>query len=108
MLRKCLYALMDRGVEREALKRRWRWQQTQQNKEVNCLGWPLRTSEARRGSLSAWLSKGDSRVPDSALLPFGGPTLLSLLSDVGCVCPLNAAAPAWPIPGNNLKEAPLT
>ncbi|XP_039174513.1 OTU domain-containing protein 7B [Crotalus tigris] len=33
MLRKCLYALMDRGVEREALKRRWRWQQTQQNKE---------------------------------------------------------------------------
>uniref|UniRef100_A0A2D4IC01 OTU domain-containing protein 7B n=2 Tax=Micrurus TaxID=8634 RepID=A0A2D4IC01_MICLE len=33
MLRKCLYTLMDRGVEREALKRRWRWQQTQQNKE---------------------------------------------------------------------------
>lgn len=25
---------MDKGVEREALKRRWRWQQTQQNKEV--------------------------------------------------------------------------
>ncbi|KAM9309299.1 OTU domain-containing protein 7B [Pholidichthys leucotaenia] len=33
MLRKSLYALMDHGVEREALKRRWRWQQTQQNKE---------------------------------------------------------------------------
>ncbi|XP_013910932.1 PREDICTED: OTU domain-containing protein 7B [Thamnophis sirtalis] len=33
MLRKSLYALMDRGAEREALKRRWRWQQTQQNKE---------------------------------------------------------------------------
>ncbi|XP_034280852.1 OTU domain-containing protein 7B [Pantherophis guttatus] len=33
MLRKCLYTLMDRGTEREALKRRWRWQQTQQNKE---------------------------------------------------------------------------
>ncbi|XP_037308730.2 OTU domain-containing protein 7B isoform X1 [Pungitius pungitius] len=33
MLRKSLYALMDRGLEREALKRRWRWQQTQQNKE---------------------------------------------------------------------------
>lgn len=34
MLRKSLYALMDHGLEREALKRRWRWQQTQQNKEV--------------------------------------------------------------------------
>ncbi|KAM9798124.1 OTU domain-containing protein 7B [Neosynchiropus ocellatus] len=33
MLRKSLYALMDNGMEREALKRRWRWQQTQQNKE---------------------------------------------------------------------------
>ncbi|XP_028326782.1 OTU domain-containing protein 7B [Gouania willdenowi] len=33
MLRKSLYALMDHGPEREALKRRWRWQQTQQNKE---------------------------------------------------------------------------
>lgn len=35
MLRKSLYTLMDKGVEREALKRRWRWQQTQQNKEVS-------------------------------------------------------------------------
>lgn len=34
MLRKSLYTLMDKGVEREALRRRWRWQQTQQNKEV--------------------------------------------------------------------------
>lgn len=34
MLRKSLYALMDHGLEREALKRRWRWQQTLQNKEV--------------------------------------------------------------------------
>ncbi|KAG5856573.1 hypothetical protein ANANG_G00009360 [Anguilla anguilla] len=33
MLRKSLYALMDHGQEREALRRRWRWQQTQQNKE---------------------------------------------------------------------------
>ncbi|CAM5124043.1 unnamed protein product [Natator depressus] len=33
MLRKSLYTLMDKGVEREALQRRWRWQQTQQNKE---------------------------------------------------------------------------
>uniref|UniRef100_A0A3P9M7W9 ubiquitinyl hydrolase 1 n=1 Tax=Oryzias latipes TaxID=8090 RepID=A0A3P9M7W9_ORYLA len=33
MLRKSLYALMDHGSEREALRRRWRWQQTQQNKE---------------------------------------------------------------------------
>ncbi|XP_056300264.1 OTU domain-containing protein 7B isoform X2 [Pseudoliparis swirei] len=33
MLRKSLYALMDRGPEREALRRRWRWQQTLQNKE---------------------------------------------------------------------------
>uniref|UniRef100_A0A673A871 ubiquitinyl hydrolase 1 n=1 Tax=Sphaeramia orbicularis TaxID=375764 RepID=A0A673A871_9TELE len=33
MLRKSLYALMDHGMEREALRRRWRWQQTQQNKE---------------------------------------------------------------------------
>lgn len=35
MLRKSLYVLMDRGMEKEALKRRWRWQQTQQNKEVS-------------------------------------------------------------------------
>uniref|UniRef100_A0A8C4RGQ9 ubiquitinyl hydrolase 1 n=1 Tax=Erpetoichthys calabaricus TaxID=27687 RepID=A0A8C4RGQ9_ERPCA len=33
MLRKSLYTLMDKGTEKEALKRRWRWQQTQQNKE---------------------------------------------------------------------------
>ncbi|MBN3289452.1 OTU7A protein, partial [Polypterus senegalus] len=33
MLRKSLYAMMKSGTEREALKRRWRWQQTQQNKE---------------------------------------------------------------------------
>ncbi|NXX78093.1 OTU7B protein, partial [Urocolius indicus] len=33
VLRKSLYTLMDKGQEREALKRRWRWQQTQQNKE---------------------------------------------------------------------------
>ncbi|KAG8509216.1 OTU domain-containing protein 7B [Galemys pyrenaicus] len=33
VLRKALYALMEKGVEKEALKRRWRWQQTQQNKE---------------------------------------------------------------------------
>ncbi|NXG43764.1 OTU7B protein, partial [Psilopogon haemacephalus] len=33
MLRKALHTLMDRGAEREALRRRWRWQQTQQNKE---------------------------------------------------------------------------
>ncbi|XP_076868707.1 OTU domain-containing protein 7B isoform X2 [Brachyhypopomus gauderio] len=33
MLRKSLYALMDHGQEREALRRRWRWQQTMQNKE---------------------------------------------------------------------------
>ncbi|KAJ8398385.1 hypothetical protein AAFF_G00426400 [Aldrovandia affinis] len=33
MLRKSLYALIDHGQEREALRRRWRWQQTQQNKE---------------------------------------------------------------------------
>ncbi|CAN9514157.1 unnamed protein product [Ophioblennius macclurei] len=33
MLRKSLYALMDHGPERDALRRRWRWQQTQQNKE---------------------------------------------------------------------------
>ncbi|NXI44584.1 OTU7B protein, partial [Galbula dea] len=33
MLRKSLHTLMDKGLEREALRRRWRWQQTQQNKE---------------------------------------------------------------------------
>ncbi|XP_034030138.1 OTU domain-containing protein 7B isoform X2 [Thalassophryne amazonica] len=37
MLRKSLYALMDHGFERDALKRRWRWQQTQQNKESGLL-----------------------------------------------------------------------
>uniref|UniRef100_A0A674KH35 ubiquitinyl hydrolase 1 n=1 Tax=Terrapene triunguis TaxID=2587831 RepID=A0A674KH35_9SAUR len=34
VLRKALYTMMRSGAEREALKRRWRWQQTQQNKEV--------------------------------------------------------------------------
>ncbi|XP_064820347.1 OTU domain-containing protein 7A-like, partial [Oncorhynchus masou masou] len=33
VLRKSLYGMMKSGAEREALKRRWRWQQTQQNKE---------------------------------------------------------------------------
>ncbi|XP_061678120.1 OTU domain-containing protein 7A isoform X2 [Syngnathoides biaculeatus] len=33
MLRKSLYTMMKNGTERDALKRRWRWQQTQQNKE---------------------------------------------------------------------------
>ncbi|KAL7980323.1 hypothetical protein Chor_014652 [Crotalus horridus] len=33
VLRKALYAMMRSGAEREALKRRWRWQQTHQNKE---------------------------------------------------------------------------
>uniref|UniRef100_A0A3B3HEB7 ubiquitinyl hydrolase 1 n=1 Tax=Oryzias latipes TaxID=8090 RepID=A0A3B3HEB7_ORYLA len=33
MLRKSLYTMMKSGTERDALKRRWRWQQTQQNKE---------------------------------------------------------------------------
>uniref|UniRef100_A0A3Q3RVU7 ubiquitinyl hydrolase 1 n=1 Tax=Mastacembelus armatus TaxID=205130 RepID=A0A3Q3RVU7_9TELE len=33
MLRKSLYTMMKSGAERDALKRRWRWQQTQQNKE---------------------------------------------------------------------------
>uniref|UniRef100_UPI003AB015AF OTU domain-containing protein 7A-like n=1 Tax=Centroberyx gerrardi TaxID=166262 RepID=UPI003AB015AF len=33
VLRKSLFAMMKSGAEREALKRRWRWQQTQQNKE---------------------------------------------------------------------------
>uniref|UniRef100_A0A3Q0QX98 ubiquitinyl hydrolase 1 n=1 Tax=Amphilophus citrinellus TaxID=61819 RepID=A0A3Q0QX98_AMPCI len=33
MLRKSLYSMMKSGAERDALKRRWRWQQTQQNKE---------------------------------------------------------------------------
>uniref|UniRef100_UPI00398F1D5F OTU domain-containing protein 7A n=1 Tax=Pristiophorus japonicus TaxID=55135 RepID=UPI00398F1D5F len=33
MLRKALYTMMKKGTERDALKRRWKWQQTQQNKE---------------------------------------------------------------------------
>ncbi|OCT87009.1 OTU domain-containing protein 7A [Xenopus laevis] len=33
VLRKALYTMMRNGAERDALKRRWRWQQTQQNKE---------------------------------------------------------------------------
>uniref|UniRef100_A0A3Q1HTB0 ubiquitinyl hydrolase 1 n=1 Tax=Anabas testudineus TaxID=64144 RepID=A0A3Q1HTB0_ANATE len=33
MLRKSLYTMMKSGAEKDALKRRWRWQQTQQNKE---------------------------------------------------------------------------
>lgn len=45
MLRKSLYTLMDKGVEREALKRRWRWQQTQQNKEVGTARGPRSRGE---------------------------------------------------------------
>ncbi|XP_058150805.1 OTU domain-containing protein 7A [Dasypus novemcinctus] len=37
VLRKALYSMMRTGAEREALKRRWRWQQTQQNKESGLL-----------------------------------------------------------------------
>uniref|UniRef100_A0A669CME2 ubiquitinyl hydrolase 1 n=1 Tax=Oreochromis niloticus TaxID=8128 RepID=A0A669CME2_ORENI len=37
MLRKSLYTMMKSGAERDALKRRWRWQQTQQNKESGLL-----------------------------------------------------------------------
>nr|XP_019608742.1 PREDICTED: OTU domain-containing protein 7A [Rhinolophus sinicus] len=37
VLRKALYTMMRTGAEREALKRRWRWQQTQQNKESGLL-----------------------------------------------------------------------
>ncbi|XP_055982282.1 OTU domain-containing protein 7B isoform X2 [Sorex fumeus] len=33
ILRKALHSLMEKGSEKEALRRRWRWQQTQQNKE---------------------------------------------------------------------------
>lgn len=33
ILRKALHSLMEKGLEKEALRRRWRWQQTQQNKE---------------------------------------------------------------------------
>lgn len=52
MLRKSLYALMDHGLEREALKRRWRWQQTQQNKEVRHRGctFPIFITDCMRGS----------------------------------------------------------
>lgn len=46
VLRKALYALMDKGAEKEALKRRWRWQQTQQNKEVRKLGWEHLVSQS--------------------------------------------------------------
>ncbi|XP_018595220.1 OTU domain-containing protein 7B isoform X2 [Scleropages formosus] len=36
-LRKSLHAQMDHGLKREALRRRWRWQQTQQNRELGLL-----------------------------------------------------------------------
>lgn len=49
MLRKALYALMEKGAEKEALKRRWRWQQTQQNKEVRELGWEHLVSQSYPG-----------------------------------------------------------
>ncbi|NXK27000.1 OTU7B protein, partial [Arenaria interpres] len=54
MLRKSLYTLMDKGLEREALKRRWRWQQTQQNKEVG-------TSEGGGGKVSVKSPRGSGR-----------------------------------------------
>lgn len=61
MLRKSLYTLMDKGVEREALRRRWRWQQTQQNKEVGAnsmlictLFLPRGTSREKKKSCVFW------------------------------------------------------
>lgn len=61
MLRKSLYTLMDKGVEREALRRRWRWQQTQQNKEVGAnsmlictLFLPRGTSREKKKILCVW------------------------------------------------------
>lgn len=51
VLRKALYTMMRTGAEREALKRRWRWQQTQQNKEVGtrwCVQGPRPTPSAAR------------------------------------------------------------
>uniref|UniRef100_A0A8C6BJS6 ubiquitinyl hydrolase 1 n=1 Tax=Monodon monoceros TaxID=40151 RepID=A0A8C6BJS6_MONMO len=55
VLRKALYTMMRTGAEREALKRRWRWQQTQQNKEVGTCrrgraGTTPRMAKARAGS----------------------------------------------------------
>lgn len=51
MLRKSLYTMMKSGAERDALKRRWRWQQTQQNKEV--------------GTVFAWTHHTCQFAPDS-------------------------------------------
>lgn len=61
MLRKALYALMEKGAEKEALKRRWRWQQTQQNKEVNEFG-----RERRVPQSSLWQMPGASEQAASA------------------------------------------
>ena len=48
VLRKSLYAMMKSGAEREALKRRWRWQQTQQNKEVITDLYVIRSTTAQQ------------------------------------------------------------
>lgn len=60
VLRKALYTMMRTGAEREALKRRWRWQQTQQNKEVGTC------QHGRAGTMP-----GHSRGQDGVL--FGAP-----------------------------------
>ncbi|XP_009982248.1 PREDICTED: LOW QUALITY PROTEIN: OTU domain-containing protein 7B-like, partial [Tauraco erythrolophus] len=99
MLRKSLYTLMDKGAEREALKRRWRWQQTQQNKESGLvyteeewqkewnelISWKLASSEPRvhygtnGGGCGGVESSGgpvyelrDSGGEAFAPIPFGG------------------------------------
>ncbi|XP_014399050.1 PREDICTED: OTU domain-containing protein 7A, partial [Myotis brandtii] len=65
VLRKALYTMMRTGAEREALKRRWRWQQTQQNKEMDSVArWP--------GSMEV-RSEGGIRSPTHPL-PIGAVT----------------------------------
>lgn len=69
VLRKALYTMMRTGAEREALKRRWRWQQTQQNKEVG----------------TRWCVQSPRPIPSAAMghgwSPELGPKAKSVLRD---------------------------
>ncbi|KAJ7426847.1 OTU deubiquitinase 7B [Willisornis vidua] len=64
MLRKSLHTLMDKGTEREALRRRWRWQQTQQNKESGL----VYTEEEWQKEWNELIKLASTFAP----IPFGG------------------------------------
>ncbi|KAG7276231.1 hypothetical protein CRUP_018613 [Coryphaenoides rupestris] len=93
MLRKSLYAMMQSGAEQAALKRRWRWQQTQQNKESGL----VYTEEEWEREWSELLKLASSE-PRTHLSKSGATS--------GGICP-NTIRGAVPAPGGHPQPLPL-